>query len=188
MKPPAPETNVEQSPMACGALIAPDGTAGDALDQDEYDTLKACLRMSQFGTHEMEAITRAIYSCRKPEKQTLPFFMRQLLKHLGTHSEEIKGILADTYDPPHYLNDEKEFERLRDFLKVLRMDGWFAEWIALQVETVPAGNPQPTPLQAMQSMVDDLEQFNLELIIAQRMHEQHPELVAPGKAARGNAA
>jgi len=27
--------------------------------------------------------------------------MQWLLIHLGTHGEEIKGILADTYEPPH---------------------------------------------------------------------------------------
>lgn len=43
------------------------------------------------------------------------------------------------------------------------------------------GNPVPSPLLLMQSLTDDLDQFELQLITARRMYKQYPDLIAPEK-------
>ncbi len=81
-------------------------------------------------------------------------------------------------DYPLLIRDGEGVEAVAAFVKALQQRSWFADWIALQVKTIADGNPPPTPLMVMQSLTDNLEQFNLELITARRMYEQHPELLA----------
>jgi hypothetical protein len=92
--------------------------------------------------------------------------------------DEISGMLVGDENPIFLYEDEDYFKDLAALLEILRKRGWFAEFLSLQLRTIADGNPTPTPLVLMQAMTDFVEQFELELATAKRMHEAHPELFA----------
>jgi hypothetical protein len=170
-----------------GALIDPKGYAGTALSQGEYEILHTCLEMHRSDNHELRAVAETIGYISKPEHRTFPWYVNFLLSNLGkSHVEEISGMLAGGGNPIFLYYDEDYFKDLSALLEILRKGGWFAEFLSLQLRAIAAGSPTPTPLGLMQALTDDVEQFELQLATAKRLHQAHPELfITNPPAARG---
>lgn len=127
----------DTSDVTYRALIGPNGQTSEILDRAEFVKLATCLHMSRFGNHEMEAITRAIYSCAGNRRsKRFPPSCNGCSSTLERTARRSRGYWPTRTSRRTNLDSDKEVDQLAAFLKVLRMRSWFSEWITLQVGNV----------------------------------------------------
>jgi hypothetical protein len=111
---------------------------------------------------------------------TLRAFLALLLLDLGTHADEIQGLLFER--PTHgtmFMREEEGGEHaaaLKAFLKILQSDNWLAKFF-LPVRIEMYAEHTPTPLRMMQDLTESALNFECDIMDAKRTMSEWPELV-----------
>lgn len=175
--------------MSAGALIPPKGEGAEALSESEYKTLKSILAIVRAGWYVSLNVVieeAQLFAELNDLNVSMLRFMGHLLQEASTRSREawVDGALVCMGETGFFLNDKREYDRLADYLKVVRSGGWLAEWLACEIGTVATGGrPTPTPLQVAEYLAVYIGEFQEKLIVAQRMAAEFPDLVMPKTAA-----
>src|SRR5437764_15404543 len=104
-----------------GALIAPKVEESTILNELEYQTVAAALKLARSQSREAQAVARAIrrgpdptYAMRDSEQSRYPIlrrFVDVVMEDLGSHVEEIQGMICLGNDDPVFLYEDKGTRR-----------------------------------------------------------------------------
>jgi hypothetical protein len=170
--------------MAYTVLIGESMEETTVLTDTEYKTIRNALRLARSEDKEARAIACALSSCDaemcKSHGGTLRAFLDLLLLDLGTHADEIQGLLFER--PTHgtmFMREEEGGEHaaaLKAFLKILQSDNWLAKFF-LPVRIEMYAEHTPTPLRVMQDLTESVLNFECDIMDAKRTMCEWPELV-----------
>ena len=95
----------------------------------------------------------------------------------STLDEGIGGILA-RYGGKDTLREisEMEFDHLAKYLVLARSHDWMALFIRTEIEHYAYCNGRSTPAEVVKRLVGEMEQFNIQVDIAEQMLRKYPEL------------
>ena len=92
------------------------------------------------------------------------------------------GVLVDPKGHHSETLSDQEYETLKQTLATLRLGGWFASWVSLQVYTIAeAKRPAeryPSPKQIMSVLTLDAAEYETRLQTARDFAQQRPDLLA----------
>ena len=179
--------------MSRGALIGPEGLTGEVINEQEHQCLKACLAVIRDipkgpmsdALEWIEMIVRKGYHTDEPHYSKVDGLVLHMIEQLTNRStapEYFTGVLLDRgIEGDARLLEEGEAQRLDAYLKVLRMGGWFADWLVARIGTVADEaklhpSQYPTPLETMRALGQEVEEFECANQVVSEMLERFPQV------------
>lgn len=182
-----------------GVLLDPTGRA-EAIDEKEHRHLSAHLSILRSLDHqEHQAVIGAAIS----DFEMAEMAKSKNLKHRGKpllsavffeydcenlNRDGAHGALVHMMGEPCEELIEEEIAVLWNTLKTVRTGGWFAEWLAMQVDCVGNGDrpddKHPSPLKIMGTLTDAVDQYEKEIDAARGMIARRPDVLIPIASAR----
>ncbi len=174
-----------------GALIDPMGHKPMSLTESEYNALHDHLEILRSERECDETLRDFINSARfllgkdaSPEA-SLAWLISMWM---GDHHDSCDGVLVPRVGREvTVLENEGEYRPLKSMLAVLRVGGWFADWVKLQCHTIAeASMPAdryPSPLTIMSTLTEAIAEFEEQEDAAREMLKFRPDLFPEVKEA-----
>ncbi len=130
------------------------GNDSEVLSEEEMKGVQAYLKLFRSDTKELYVLANAITECSTANRFNLEGIISVVLRELGSHSDEIQGMLAHQLGEPPFVtflynkeegNEFNEPESLAAYLTVLRAGGWLARWLDQQVLCFADKDRNPAP-------------------------------------------
>jgi hypothetical protein len=147
------------------------------LSESEYKLLKCALQLARSEEKEAQAIVDALQGYLKdagPKFKGLPLFFTFFMDRLGGHCDEVQGMLIDKARAPIFIEEERHVAALASLLEILQSGGWLAGFMA-SFRLKMWAEECPTPLDVMQELVEQAENFECDIHDAKRMLERWPQ-------------
>lgn len=173
--------------MKTSVLVGPKYGSSTVLNESEYEMLANVLRLHRSDNQEANALCGALEDTtdnmvnRRTDGNVLAYFLETLAQRLGSHAEEIQGLIVEPGVTPTYLREEegkRHLECVKALLKILHTGGWFANYLEVRLANFAKKSPQP--LDVMESLSEPACNFECDIDDAKELMHRWPQLFAQG--------
>ena len=181
------------------ALIGPKVEDSTILDETEYETVSAALKLARSNDREAQALANAIRACQDPERQVrtwacsqhpvLRHFFSWLSDDLGECVDDVRAIICLKSDDPVLLLEgegERQATAVEALLKIFAGREWLAEF--LLAELPKFAKEPPPPMRVIWELVEEANQFQLKMDMAERMLANWRKFIPALKEEKSQAA